>query len=139
MKSPRFWLAVLVAGIVCNALDAYVQGTLLTKAFFSNIASINPEPKVAWLVTGDFVAMLVLAWVMDRLGAVFGSGAKGGAQAGLVLGVLVNFPRWHLVGLLFKGVPYALVWIETGYCIAVYTIAGAIIGAILRKPAAAAG
>ena len=139
MKSSRFWIAVLVAGLVCNALDFVVQGKLLNDAFYAKIDSMRQDANPAWFVFGDFVGVLVLAWVFDRVAAVFAAGAKGGACAGLLLGVLVNFPAWHFIGLTFKGVPYALVWINTLYGIAWYVIAGAILAALMKKavPAAA--
>jgi hypothetical protein len=93
------------------------------------------DPNPAWLIFGDFVAVAVLACVYQRVASVFGAGAKGGATAGFFLGVLVNFPTWHFVGLMFKGVPYALVWSNTLFGIVWYVIAGAILGQLLTKPA----
>lgn len=136
MKNPRFWIAVLAAGVVCNVMDFFVQNKLLTDAFYSNIESMRQDTNPAWFVFGDFVAVFVLAWVFTRVATVFGAGAKGGAAAGFSLGVLVNFPTHHFIGLLFKGVPYTLVWANTLFGIAWYVIAGAILGALLSKPAA---
>lgn len=138
MKNPRFWLAVLVVGIVANALDFVVQGKLLTDAFYSKIDTMRQDTNPAWFIFGDFVAVTVLAWVYQRVASVFGPGAKGGAAAGFSLGVLVNFPTWHFIGLMFKGVPYALVWTNTLFGIVWYVIAGALLGAMLSKPAAPA-
>ena len=138
MKSPRFWIAVLVAGIVGNALDAYVQGHVLTNAYFSKIDSMRHDTSPAWFIIGDFVAVFVLAWVFDRVASVFGAGAKGGACAGFALGVLANFPMWHMISFMVKGIPYALVWIETLYGIGWYVLLGAIMGAMMKKAAPAA-
>lgn len=137
MKSPKFWIAVLVTGIVVTALDYVVHGQLLTHAYYSKIESIRQDTNIGPFVFGDFVAVLVLAWVLNRLGSVFGPGLKGGLTAGLVLGVLVNFPTYHFVYLMFKGVPYPLAWIWTIYGIVWYAIAGAILTALTRKAEAA--
>ena len=132
MKTPRFWLAVIVAGIVANIMDFIVQGHLLTNAFYSKVASMRVDTKPIWYVIGDFAAVLVFAWVLDRLASLF-SGAKGGAIAGFYLGVLVNFPTWHFIFLMFKGFPYSVAWINTIYGIVEYIVIGAVLGALMTK------
>ena len=143
MKYPKFWIGVLVAGVVCNALDFLVQGQLLTKIYYSKLDSMRQDTNPAWFVLGDFVAILVLAWVLYRVLSVFCSGAKAGAVAGFFLGVIVNFPTFHFIHLMMRNFPYPLVWIGTLYGIAWYVLAGAILGSFLKKPvpagAAAAG
>ena len=139
MKIPRIWIAVLVAGIVCNVLDLVVQGKLLTDAYYVKIDSMRQDTNPAWFVFGDFVAVIVLAWVLGRVSAAFGPSLKAGATAGFFFGVLANFPTWHLVALMFKGIPYPLVWIETIYGIIWYVIAGAILAALMEKTPPAPG
>ena len=135
MKNPRFWLAVFIVGIVANALDFVVQGKLLTDAFYSKIDTMRHDANPMGFVVADFAAMFVLAWVYTRVASVFGPGAKGGATAGFFLGVLVNFPTFHFISLMFRGMPYALVWINTLYGIGWYIVTGAILGMMLNKPA----
>lgn len=137
MKNPKFWLAVLVAGIVSNALDFVVQAKWLTSAYYSKIDSIRPDTPIYQFVIGGFTAVLVLAWVLDRLSSSFEIGAMGGACAGFYLGVLVNFPTFHFIFLMFKGYPYSLVWINTVYGVVWYMIIGAVLAAVMKKPQAA--
>jgi hypothetical protein len=137
MKNPRFWIAVIVAGIVANVMDYIVQGQLLTSAFYSKIESMRADTKPVWYIVGDFVAVLVFAWVLVRLASLF-SGAKGCAIAGFYLGVLVNFPTWHFIFLMFKGYAYRLAWINTVYGIIEYIVIGAVLGALMTKKAVAA-
>ena len=92
MKSGKFWIAVLVAGIVANVLDYVVQGHVLTGMYYSKMTDVfRQDMTIGWLVFGDFVAVLVLAWVYDKVASAFGGGVKGGACCGFYLGVLVNF------------------------------------------------
>ena len=137
MNKSKCWLAVLVAGIVGNALDFVVQGKLLTDSYYAKIDSLKHDTAVGYFVLGDFVAAAVLAWAFCRLAAAIGEGVKGGAVAGFTLGVLVSFPTYHFIFLTTKGYPYPLAWINTIYGILWYVVAGAIIGAIMKKPAAA--
>jgi len=131
MKSPKFWIAVIVAGIVANVMDFCVQGQLLTSAYYSKIESMRTDTKPMWYIIGDFVAVFVFAWVIKRVASAFPGGAKGGATAGFFLGVLLNFPSYHFIQLMFKGYPYRLAWINTIYGIIGCVIIGAVLGAIM--------
>jgi len=138
MKSGKFWIAVLVAGVVANVIDYIGQGMVLTGMYYSKLDDVfRQDTNVGWLVFGDFVAVLVLAWVYDKVASVFGYGVKGGACCGFYLGVLVNFPTFHFIHLMFKGYPYSLTWISTIYGIIWYVIVGAILAAIMKKTPAA--
>ena len=138
MKNPKCWLAVIVAGLVGNVLDFIVQGKLLTNAYYAKLDSMKQDTSPGWFVFGDFVAVIVFAWVFARVASVFGAGAKGGAAAGFYLGVLVSFPTYHFIYMTVKSYPYPLAWINTLYGIAWYVVIGAVIGAMLQKPAPAA-
>ena len=130
MKNPRIWLAVLVAGIVGNLLDIAVQGHLLANAY-SKVPSLRTDTPLVYYIIGDFVAVIVLAWIMQKVAPAIGMGAK----AGLYLGIFVSFPTWHFIQLMFKGYPYDLTWINTIYGVIWYVIAAAIIGAIAKPKA----
>lgn len=139
MKSGKFWLAVIVAGIVATVLDYFVQGHLLANAYYVKMTAVmKQDTPVQWFILGDFVAVLVLAWVYDRIWSVFGGGLKGGAVCGFYLGVLASFPTYHFVFLMFKDYPYRLTWINTIYGVIWYIIAGAIVAAVMGKTAQAA-
>jgi len=101
------------------------------------MSSVRTDTPVMNFIIGDFAAVVVLAWVLNRLSSSFGSGARGGANAGFFLGILVNFPAYHFVFLMFKDYPYSLAWINTIYGVVWYMIIGAILAAIMHKPLAA--
>lgn len=135
MKPLKCLLAVLVAGIVANALDYVVQGQLLAHAYYSKMESMRHDTAIGWFVFGDFVAVLVFACVYSRIASIFADGAKGGASAGFLLGILVSFPTYQFVSWTTQGYPMALAWINTLYGVLWYTIVGAIVGAVRDKPA----
>jgi hypothetical protein len=138
MKSGKFWIAVLVAGVVANVVDYVGQGMVLTGMYYSKLTDVfRQDMNIGGLVFGDFVAVLVLAWVYDKVASAFGGGVKGGACCGFYLGVLVNFPAYHFINLMFKGYPYSLTWINTIYGIIWYVIVGAILAAVMKKAPAA--
>lgn len=140
MKSSRFWIAVLVVGVVLNIIDFIVQGKVLTSMYYSKMTGVmNQDTPALWFVFGDFVAVLVLAWVYVKVASAFGSGLQAGAICGFYLGVLVNFPTFHFIHLMFKNYAYSLTWVNTIYGILWYVLAGAVLAAILKKgPAPAA-
>ena len=136
MKSGKFWLAVLVGGIVANILDAVVMGVLLAPSF-AGIESMNQDVNVAWFMLGDFFAVLVMMLFYDRVYSSFSPGSKGGATYGLYAGLIVSFPTWIFIHLMVKGFPYGLAWIVTIYGIIWGAIVGSTIGSVYKKSAAA--
>ena len=139
MKSGKFWLAVLVGGVVGNVLDYFVQGVWLNQAYYMQMTdTFSQGTNVAWYVIGDFVAVFVFAWVFDKVGLSFGSGPKAGAMAGLYLGIFANFPLWIFMHVMLKNFPYSLSWISTIYGIIWYVVIGAVLAAMMKKSAAVA-
>lgn len=139
MKSSKFWIAVVVTGVVMNVVDFLVQGMWFGTMIYSkfpDLFSMNPSAMPFYII-GDFITVLVFAWVYDKVYASFGGGAKGGMMAGLYAGVLANFPTWIFAHLTFKGFPYSVSWIFTIYGIVWYIIAGTIVGAMYKKGEAA--
>ena len=134
MKNPKFWLAVLVGGIVANILDFVIMGGLFRETFLA-IESIRPEGEIGitWFVIGDFVAALVFMVVYDRVYSSFSPGAKGGATFGAYAGLLVSFPMWIFVHMMFKGFPYGLAWELALIGIVWGALVGAVMGSIYRK------
>lgn len=137
MKSGKFWIAVLVGGIVANILDFIVQGLVLNNVYYAQMPELfNTGTSLIWYIIGDFVAVFVFAWVYDKVAGSFEGGPKGGMMCGLYAGILVNFPTWIFMHLFIKGFPYGLSWISTIYGIVWYIIIGAILAGLYKKGAA---
>ena len=136
MKNGRFWLAVLVTGVVANVIDFALQGYLFQNLYYSKIVGLfRPMGNPALYVLADFVAVLVLAWFYEKVSSSFAGGAMGGAMYGLYTGVLINFPTWIMAHLTINNFTYHLAWFWTLYGIAWCVIAGAILAAIYKKEA----
>lgn len=134
MNAKKLLLATVAVGVVWNVLDYVVHGQILPGVYYSKLASLfRADAPLAYLAIGDFVAALVFVWVYDRVYGSFGGGPKGGATYGLYAGILVNFPTWIFMNLMFVGFPYALAWIWTIYGIVAGVIAGAVAGATYKK------
>jgi hypothetical protein len=134
MKSSKFWIAVAAAGIAMVVLDYVIQGMIMEKMYYSkHLDLFNAMTNPMWYIVGDFVAVLVLAWVYDKVSSSFAAGWKGGAMYGLYAGILVNFPAWIFVHLSIKGFSYRFAWFSTIYGVAWAVIAGAIFVALYRK------
>ncbi|MBI5473509.1 MAG: DUF1761 family protein [Ignavibacteriae bacterium] len=139
MKSGKFWLAVLAAGVVMNVIDFLVYTQWLGPSYIAtNAALFKQDANPAWYVLGDFIYVFVFAWVFDKVSSSFGGTIQDGAKAGFYLGVLVNFPMYIFLHLMFNGYPYALSWISTIYGIVWYVVVGVIYAAIMKKGAPAA-
>ena len=139
MKSNKFWLAVLVGGVVANIIDFIVYGMWLQQAYFmQNTVLFRQDTNVAWYVVGDFIAVFIFAWIFTKVSGSFGSTVQDGAKAGLYLGIFANFPLWIFVHLMFNGYPYSLSWINTIYGVIWYVILGAVVAAVMKKKEATA-
>lgn len=138
MTTARFWIAVLVTAVVVNALDSLFYGVLMANSL-SQIAGMRQGTNVWWFVLGDVAAALVLTLVFTKVRSAFASSLSGGAACGFLLGVFAGFPANHFMYLMIDGYPYWLAWVGTFYTIIWYTLAGTILGAILKPKAVAAG
>ena len=135
MKSSKFWIAVLVTGIVANVIDYCFYALWMGPRYMAtNPTLFRLDTNPVWFIIGDFIGVFVFAWVLDKTLSSFGSGAK----AGVYLGVLVSFPTYIFMHLMFNGYPYALSWISTIYGIVWYVAMGAILAAMMKKGTAAA-
>ena len=122
----------IVAGIVMNVCDFVVQGNLLagmnSAPVFRKIGDVLP-----YLILGDLVAGFVFAWLFLALKAAIGPGAGGGARFGFYAGVFAAFPTLIFLHLLIEGYAYSLAWINTIYAVAMYTLVGAVAGALHKR------
>jgi len=139
MKSGKFWIAVLVAGIVANVIDFLVYTQWLGPTYMmSNPVLFRQDTNPVWFVVGDFVSVFVFAWIFNKVSSVFGSSVQDGAKAGCYLGILVSFPTYIFMHLIFNGYPYGLSWISTIYSVLWYVMVGAILAAMMKKGGSAA-
>jgi len=133
MKSSKFWIAVLVTGVVANVMDYCFYMFWMGPTYMATNPLFRQDTNPVWFVVGDFIAVFVLAWVLDKVSSSFGSTPGAGAKAGLYLGVLVNFPTYIFMHLMFNGYPYGLSWISTFYGIVWYVVMGAILATMTKK------
>jgi len=133
MKSGKFWIAVLVAGVVMNVYDFVLHGVLMRDTYASNPDVFRQSDNPTWFVIGDFVAVLVLAWFYDKVYGSFAGGLKGGLMYGIYAGILVCFPGFIFTHLVFDGFTYGMAWTWIIAGIIWGGIAGAILGALYKK------
>ena len=139
MKSSKFWLAVLVGGVVANIMDLAVYTQWLGPTYMAaNPTLFRQDTNPGWFIFGDFVVVFVFAWVYDKVSSAFGTTPKDGMMAGLYLGILANFPYNIFLHLMFNGYPYSLSWIGVIYGVIWYMIVGYVVAMVMKKGTAAA-
>jgi hypothetical protein len=132
MGNPKFWVAVLVGGVVANIFDFIVMGMMMAPVF-AGIESMRQDMNPMWFVIGDFIAVFVMMVMYDRVYSSFAPGPKGGATFGAYAGLLASFPLWIFIHLMFKGFPYGLSWGLTAIGICWGAIVGSVLGAMYKK------
>jgi hypothetical protein len=139
VKRSKFWVAVLVCGVLAIVVDYAVYMLWLGPTYMmSNPILFRQDTSPAWFVIGDFVSVFVFAWILDKVSSVFGTTPQAGAKAGLYLGILVSFPAYIFMHLMFNGYSYGLAWIGTIYGVCWYVVIGAIFMAMMKKGQTAA-
>lgn len=134
MKSSKFWIAVLVTAVVANVIDYCFYVLWMGPTYMmTNPTLFRQDTNPAWFVVGDCIAVFVFAWVLDRVSSAFGTTAQDGAKAGLYLGIIVSFPTYIFMHLMFNGYSYGLAWISTIYGILWYVVMGTILAAMMKK------
>ena len=133
MKSGKFWIAVLVAGVVMNVLDYVLHGIILRDMYTSDPTTFRQMDNPMWFVIGDFVAVFVMAWFYDRVYGSFSGGVKGGMTYGIYFGIIVSFPAMIFTHLVFNGFTYSMAWVATIAGVVWGGIAGTVLGALYKK------
>ncbi len=82
MKSGKFWLAVLVGGVVLNVLDFVLHGIILHGYYAQMPELFNPPGNPVLFIVTDFVVVLIYAWVYDRVMEVLQVAPKVGRRMG---------------------------------------------------------
>jgi len=134
MKEGRFWVAVLVGGVVMNIVDTIFQGFLFAGPIYQRYSGLfrQDESLMPFYILGDFVAVLVVAWLYLKVRGSFETGMKGGMLFGLYVGVVMSFPAYHFTQLTIDGFPYWVAWIFTVYGVLWGVVVGAVLGKILE-------
>lgn len=126
-------LAVLVSLIWMFVLGFLWYGPLFDEPWMAmvglNMEMIEANPPGAGIWISNLISSLLplylLAWLFVQLNVI--SGVRG-----LALGFLIGFVFYHLPGMtsgMFSKEPYALAWIEGGFQVVGWSVAGFILGA----------
>ena len=102
-------------------------------SFLAGVEGMNPEPALMWLVIGNLVGGLVLAWFYGMTQSVFGSGVLGGLKFGVAAGVLMGFPMWLFMSVYDTGWTYSASWAMTIANIVWVGVAGVVLGIVFDK------
>ena len=131
MKTWKFWMAVVIVWIAANILNIVSGPVWMAMGKMTDLLDTNTSP--VWYLVGNFCSAAVFTWVYDRVYSSFAGGVRGGLVYGFYAGILLNFPTWIVAHLMFRGFPYGLAWIWTGFGIISCVIWGLVLGAVYRK------
>ncbi len=102
-----------IAGAVAVAVWYVLWDLFLFSPIFGSfLADVEGlvEPALQWILVGNLVAGLVLAWFYGKVGSAFGSGIKGGLNFGIAVGIVMGFPMWLFLSVYLSGWPYGASW-----------------------------
>lgn len=133
MNWTRIVVAGLAAGIAANIADFVMHGFILRNTYMEypvfSQEQANPLLFLVVSVCIGLAAAIFYARTVDS----WAGGWKGGATFGFFVGLVAFFSN-HYNPLVIEGFPYFLSWCWGGTGLITAVIAGAVIGAIYRKP-----
>jgi hypothetical protein len=135
MVGGIYLLPVLVAAALLE-LVGYLWYGLIFKTPWAAAMGAAPHGHLSGAlsqtlsVTNTVIVMLGLSWLLRRIGA---SGVKATVTAALAAWFFFDFTTMA-VDFLFAGVPGVVVWINMGYQLAAYVLAGLIFGILPQPP-----
>lgn len=104
-------------------------------SFLANVEGLVEEPALQWVIVGNLVAGLVLAWFYGKVGSVFGGGVKGGLHFGIAAGILMGFPMWLFQSVYDSGWTYSASWAMVVANIVWVGVAGVLLALVSGKMA----
>ena len=132
------WLGLVVSLIVGQVIGFCWYGFLFTQAWMkatgvTEADAAGQEWKIGLGVVNMLVVLIGLDWLIRRTGA---TGFVGGAKAALAACVFFALTVVTLNYIYANGAT-ALLWIDGGYQLVTYAVAGALLGGLKMKPKAA--
>jgi hypothetical protein len=133
MNWTRVVVGGVVAGIVTNLVDFLMHGVILANTYKKYTVAFtqtqtNPLFFLAVSVAISFFAAVLFA----KTRGSWGEGWAGGAAFGFFLG-LTFFFRNFINPLVINGFPYYLGWCWGGIDTITCTVAGAVLGTIIKR------
>ena len=132
MNIKQLLLGTLVVGLVANICDMVFYGFLLSPVLKGIEGMNQDEGMLKWFIIGDFVFVFMVTWYYGIVRGSFSSGLK----FGVITGFFLSFPMQLFWGMMMKGHPYWLSWVNVVYGVLWGAIVGWVLG-MLFKPKAA--
>ena len=127
------WVAVLVATVALEILGYAWYGMLFTKPWTDGMisAGITPDPNMNTMmmavgIVNTLVVVLGLSWLTRKLGA---TSLMAGVTAALAAWFFFDFTT-QVLEYLYMGMAETVVFINMGYQLASYLLAGVVLGLI---------
>jgi hypothetical protein len=133
MNWTRVLVGGLAAGFVTNLLDFVLHGLLLAPTY-ERLSEVFTQEQAnpLWFLVNSLVIGVLVAVLFGKSRASWAPGWKGGVAFGLLFGLATFFLN-HYHPLVIDGFPYYLAWCWGGVGLIDSLVAGAILGAVIRR------
>jgi len=133
MNWTRVVLGGVAAGIATNVADFVMHGMIMSSTYTRYPEVFNQTPaNPLWFTAIGVCIGISAALLFGRTRASWAPGAGGGLVYGFFLGLVGFFPGFYNA-LVLEGFPYYLVWCWGGITMIDSLIAGAVLGAIVKR------
>lgn len=133
MNWIRVLLGGVVAGLAINVADFVMHGIIMAPTYmrYPEVFS-QTQANPLWFTAIGVCIGIAAALMFGRTRSSWAPGVKGGVVYGVFLGIVGFFPDFY-DALVFEGFPYYLVWCWGGITMIDSVIAGAVLGAIVKR------
>lgn len=133
MNWTRIVAAGLAAGIATNIADFVMHGMIMAATYkrYTQVFSQTPA-NPAWFALVAVCIGVAAAILFGRTRNAWAPGWQGGLTFGFFLGLVAFFPGFYNP-LVIDGFPYYLSWCWGGITMIDSLIAGAVLGAIIKR------
>ena len=133
MSWSKILIGGVAAGIVMSIVEFVLHGVVManTYAKYSDVFTQEQANPIYFVFVAVCVA-IAAAILFGKSRACWGEGAKGGATFGFFLG-LVAFFTFFYNPLVYEGYPYYLSWCQGTITLIAVTIAGTVLGLVIKK------
>lgn len=133
MNWTRVLVAGVVAGIVTNLADFVMHGMIMANTYmkYTQVFS-QTQANPLWFLLVSLCLGLASAVLFGKTRNSWAAGWAGGATFGFFLGLVGFWPGFYNP-LVIDGFPYYLAWCWGGIIMIDCLLAGAVLGAIIKK------
>lgn len=132
MSWSKILMGGVAAGIAMSIVEFVLHGMVMGSTYMKYPVFTQEQASPFYFVFVAVCVAIAAAMLFGKSRACWGEGASGGATFGFFLG-LVAFFTFFYNPLVYEGYPYYLSWCQGTITLIAVTVAGTVLGLVIKK------